>query len=196
MICLFWYFKFGFTTSISKVTMDGTPIVVTIVGGLMKCKLQATLWNPPCNPSLRGDPPKVSNGLPNFQSEISGVKTHWLEKFFISLENYWNVDVLDGLAVLIWTSKMQVMAKRRSGSQIIKSQGSTRFTCVQAACDILLESSKQGLQHFFRPHRNQRFERKVMGSQSHKSPNGGTFGIPTWESQDKKPFGCGFCGEV
>jgi hypothetical protein len=30
--------------------MDGTPMVVTIIGGHMKCKLQATLWNPPYNP--------------------------------------------------------------------------------------------------------------------------------------------------
>jgi hypothetical protein len=35
----------------------------------------------------------VSNGLPNFQSAISRVKTHWFEEFFILLENYWNVDV-------------------------------------------------------------------------------------------------------
>ncbi len=35
----------------------------------------------------------VSNGLPNLQSAMAGVKTHQLEKFFISLENYWSVDV-------------------------------------------------------------------------------------------------------
>jgi hypothetical protein len=32
-------------------------------------------------------------GLPKFQREISGVKTQWLETFFISLESSWNVDV-------------------------------------------------------------------------------------------------------
>jgi hypothetical protein len=35
----------------------------------------------------------VSNGLPNFQSVIAGVKIHCLEKFFISLKSYWSVDV-------------------------------------------------------------------------------------------------------
>jgi hypothetical protein len=35
----------------------------------------------------------VSNGLPNLQSAMAGVKTHQLEEFSISLENYWRVDV-------------------------------------------------------------------------------------------------------
>ncbi len=39
--------------------------------------------------------------------------------FFISLESSWSVDVLNGLALLIWTSETQVMAKRRVGSQIV-----------------------------------------------------------------------------
>jgi hypothetical protein len=33
------------------------------------------------------------NGLPNLQKAIAGFKTHWIEKFFISLEIYWNLDV-------------------------------------------------------------------------------------------------------
>ncbi len=33
-----------------------------------------------------------SNGLPNFHRAIVGVKTHWIEKFFISLESSWNVN--------------------------------------------------------------------------------------------------------
>ncbi len=33
--------------------------------------------------------------------------------FFISLEIFWHVDVKIGLALLIWTSKTQVMAKRK-----------------------------------------------------------------------------------
>ncbi len=28
-----------------------------------------------------------------FRAQIAGVKNHWLEKFFISLEIYWNLDV-------------------------------------------------------------------------------------------------------
>ncbi len=36
--CFFSYFEFNSTASTSKVTMDGTSVVVTIVWGLMKCK--------------------------------------------------------------------------------------------------------------------------------------------------------------
>jgi hypothetical protein len=50
----------------------------------------------------------------------------------------------------------------------IKNQDSTWFL-VHVACNIPLESSQQGLQLFFRPHHNQRFARKVMGSQSQES---------------------------
>jgi hypothetical protein len=78
-----------------------------------------------------------------------------------------------------------------------KSQESTPFLCVQMACDIsmtcdiLLESSQWGLQLHFRLHLNQRSARKVMAPQSRKSFNLGNFGTPTWESRDKKSFGCG-----
>jgi hypothetical protein len=58
------------------------------------------------------------NGLSNFQRAIEGVKTHWIETFLISLESSWNVDVWNGLAWPIWTSKTQVMAKRKAKSQI------------------------------------------------------------------------------
>jgi len=33
------------------------------------------------------------NGLPNLQRVIAGVKTHWIEKFIISLESSWNTNV-------------------------------------------------------------------------------------------------------
>jgi hypothetical protein len=35
-----------------------------------------------------------------------------------------------------------------------------------------------------------------MISQSPRSLNRESFETPPWESQDKKPFGCGCCGEV
>jgi hypothetical protein len=60
----------------------------------------------------------------------------------------------------------------------IKSHESPQFPCVQVACNILLESSWQGLQLALRPHLNQRFARKVMGPQSCESPNFGNFGSP------------------
>jgi hypothetical protein len=39
--------------------------------------------------------------------------------FFESLEISWNVDVYNGLTLLIWTSETQVMPKRRAKNQII-----------------------------------------------------------------------------
>ncbi len=34
----------------------------------------------------------IPNGLPNLQSAIARVKTHWFEKFFISLKSYWTIN--------------------------------------------------------------------------------------------------------
>jgi hypothetical protein len=73
----------------------------------------------------------------------------------------------------------------------MKNQELTRFPYMQVASDIPLEISRKQPQLGFRPHRNQRFSRKVMGPQSCKSPNCVNSGTPTWESRDKKPFGCG-----
>jgi hypothetical protein len=61
-----------------------------------------------------GSPP----GLPKLQSSIAGVKTPCIKVFFKWLENYWNVDVENGLAWAIWTSIIQVMAKKKAGNQI------------------------------------------------------------------------------
>jgi len=61
------------------------------------------------------------------------------------------------------------------GLPTTKSRESTRFPCVQVACNISLESSKQGLQLFFTTHLNRRSKRKLMGPQSCRSPNCGNF---------------------
>jgi hypothetical protein len=63
-----------------------------------------------------------------------------------------------------------------------KSQESTRFPCVQMACDIPLESSWQGVQLCCRPHLNPIFARKLMAPQSCGSPNLGDFGTPRTKS--------------
>jgi hypothetical protein len=55
-------------------------------------------------------------GLPKLQRKILGVKIQWLMAFFTSLERFWNVDVQNRLALLIWTIETQVMAKRRVAS--------------------------------------------------------------------------------
>jgi hypothetical protein len=142
------------------------------------------------------------SGLSEIQNSIAGVKTPRLEVFFISLERYWSVDVENGLTWAIWTFITQVMAKERPGIKLaiwlltIKSRESTQFPCIQATCNIPLESSWRGIQLFFRPHHNQRSTQEVMRLQSCRSPNCYNFRTPTWESQDKKSFGCGPRGEA
>ncbi len=61
-----------------------------------------------------------------------------------------------------------------------KNRESPQFPCVQVACDISLESSQQGLQLCFRLHLHRRCTHKIMGPQSHRSPNYGNFRTPTW----------------
>jgi hypothetical protein len=87
--------------------------------------------------------------------------------------------------------KHKLWPKERSGVKLLiwplttKSRESPQFPCVEVAFHILLKSSWQGLQLCFRPHLNQRSAHKIMGLQSHGSPNFGNFAIPTWESRDK-----------
>ncbi len=136
-----------------------------------------------------------SFGTWEFQSLISGVKTPRLEAFFISLERYRSLDVENGLARAIWTSKTQVMPKEGLGVKLTiwlpttKNLESTWPRCVQVKCDTPLESSQGKLQVCFRPHPNRRSEQRVTNSQRPKNPNQDNFGTP-WESWDKKPFGC------
>ncbi len=52
------------------------------------------------------------------------------------------------------------------------------------------------LQVCFRLHPNWRYEQKVITLQNLGSPNWDSFGIPPWEPRDKKPLGCGCCGEA
>jgi len=60
-----------------------------------------------------------------------------------------------------------------------------------ACSDTLLESSRGELQVCFRPHPDQRSKQRIMTLQSSESPNWDNFGIPPWESWDKKSFRCG-----
>jgi hypothetical protein len=93
--------------------------------------------------------------------------------------------------------KHKLWPKERPGVKLAiwlpttKSRESTQFTYVQVACNILLKSSRQGLQFCFKPHLNKRSACEVMGPQNRRSPNFGNFRTPTWESRDKMPFGWG-----
>jgi hypothetical protein len=79
------------------------------------------------------------------------------------------------------------MVKRKATT---KSWESTQPRWVQVECNTPLESSRQELQVCFKPHLNQRFEKKIIIPQSGKSPNRDSFGTPPWEFRDKKPFEC------
>jgi hypothetical protein len=75
-----------------------------------------------------------------------------------------------------------------------ESQESTQFPCVQVACNTSLESSRRGLQLWFRPCPNRRSTPEVIVPQSCETPSFGDFGTPIWESRDKNPFGCHSAG--
>jgi hypothetical protein len=64
------------------------------------------------------------------------------------------------------------------------------------ACNILLERSQRELQLCFRLHHNRRSAQEVMCPHSGGSPSYCNFKTPTWESRDKRPFGCGPRGEA
>jgi hypothetical protein len=53
-----------------------------------------------------------------------------------------------------------------------------------------LESSRQGLQLWFRPRPDRRSTPEAIVLQNCKTPILGDFGTPIWELWDKKPFGC------
>jgi hypothetical protein len=96
-------------------------------------------------------------GLPNVQSSIARPKTPRIGVFLVSLEISWNVDIENGLALVIWTSISQVMGKRRAGSQTgsltpelavwlptTKSRESTFSQHLIWECDMALERSRRG----------------------------------------------------
>ncbi len=55
---------------------------------------------------------------------------------------------------------------------------------------------RRKLQLCFRPHLDRRSEYEIIAPQNCESVNLRNFRTPLWESRDKKPFGCGPCGEV
>jgi hypothetical protein len=77
-----------------------------------------------------------------------------------------------------------------------KSWKSTWLLHVQATFDIPLESSRQGLQLFFRPCLNRRFSCKVMGAQIVEVLVVGISRLPSGSPETKKPFGCDPRGKV
>jgi hypothetical protein len=104
-------------------------------------------------------------------------------------------DSLERLKHKLWL-KEGLIVKLTIWLSTINSQESSRFPCVQVACNIFLERSWWGLQLFFKPHLNRRSTQKVMGPQSRRSPNFENFETPIWESWDKMTFECYSCGHA
>ncbi len=88
----------------------------------------------------------------------------------------------------IWNTSYGQKKGRESNWQFptIRSLESTRFSCVQVACNTSLKSFWWRPQLCFRPHLDQRSTHKVIAPQSCENPNFGNFGTPIWESRDKK----------
>jgi hypothetical protein len=123
-----------------------------------------------------------SSGTPaSLELDSKGQNTsHW--GVFVSLKRSWNVDIENGLELVIWTSPAQVMGKRRAGSQTgsqttTKSRESTCSRCPIQECDMTLKRSRQGLQLWFRPRRNLTLQPGVMAVQSFRSPVGTISGL-------------------
>ncbi len=97
--------------------------------------------------------------------------------------------------------KHKLWPKERSGVKLAvwlpttKSWESTWFTCVQVACDILLESSTKATT-LFQTSSQSKVCLQSYGPQNRESRNFGNFETPTWESREKRSFGYGPHGEV
>ncbi len=61
---------------------------------------------------------------------------------------------------------------------------------------MALKSSRRKLQLWFRPCPDPSLGRRAMSVQSPGTPTWDSFGIPTWESREKEPFGCSLDGEL
>jgi len=77
-----------------------------------------------------------------------------------------------------------------------KSRESTFSRCPILECNTPLESSRGELQLWFRPRHNWTLQSRDMNCQSFGTSTRDNFGTPTWESQEKEPFGCSLDGEL
>jgi hypothetical protein len=77
-----------------------------------------------------------------------------------------------------------------------KSQESTSSRRCLEECNTELESSWRELQLWFRPCPDPSSGRGAMRVQSPGTLTRDSFGTPTWESREKKPFGCSLDGEL
>jgi hypothetical protein len=77
-----------------------------------------------------------------------------------------------------------------------KSRESTSSRRHLKECDTTLKSFQRKLQLWFILRPDSSLERGAMAVQSPGTPTRDNFRTPTWESREKKPFGCSFGGEL
>jgi hypothetical protein len=174
----------------------------------MKFQIELICRNPTLGLSVRMQLtlPKVGkwspSGLSKIQKTIWGVKYPRLGTFFISMERSWSVDAK---RVSHWPfGHLQPKLWEKEGSEVklpvwlptTKSQESTSSRRRLKECNTALESSQQELQLWFKPRPNPSSGRGTMNVQSPRTPTQDSFRIPTWESREKKPFGCSLSGEL
>jgi hypothetical protein len=117
-------------------------------------------------------------GLPNVWSSTARPKTPRIGVLLVSLKRSWNVDIENGLALVICISEAQVMGKNKVESQIdTKSRESTSSRHPIWTCDMALERYWQGLQLWFRPRRDWTLQSGVMAVQSFGSLAGTISGL-------------------
>jgi hypothetical protein len=116
--------------------------------------------------------------------------------FLVSLERSRSVDIVNGLALVIWTSAPQVMGKRRAGSQTgnltpdHKKPGIDFFPTSELR--VRHGVGKISTRATTLVHTSSRLDSEVGSYERSKSrdSNRDSFGTPSWESREKKPFGC------
>jgi hypothetical protein len=133
-------------------------------------------------------------GFPKLQNSIAGVKTLCIRAFCYIVGKLgkcrcWKWPCMGHLDIC------NTSYGKKKGREW-NWQFDSRPQCVQVECNTPLERSWGELQVCFSAHPNRRSKQRVMIVQSLGNPNQDNFGIPTWESQDKKPFGCGCRGEA
>jgi hypothetical protein len=120
--------------------------------------------------------------------------------FLVSLKRFWNVNVQNGLTLSFGHMQPKLWAKERPGVKLAvwlpttKSRESTSFRHPIQECNMALECSPRELQLWLKPHLDWTLQSGDMSSQSSGTLTQDSFGTPTWESQEKKPFGCNLRG--
>jgi len=174
--------------------------LVTKAKGLQRCgpreSLGVTSHTPGNVGKCEGVNPHTPKATPTLENGVLVDFRNFRDQFQRSKLNGLRLSLYHGKALGTWMFKMgsycsfghlkhKLWPKEGLGVKLPislptrKSQESTRFTCLQTVCDIPLESSRRGLQLFFRLHLDPRSACRVMGLQSCGNPNIGDFGTPT-----------------